>query len=134
MSGEEADREGNVIVIKIGLKQIFLVSLAIAFISIASFLLLEHLKPRLNLKVECFPNKTVVVSGRLMDGFNPVPGEYVAIEVRDRNGTTVWIDAVKTLEDGRFESVFLLGDDVEGGLNVYANTDIVSEKASLIVG
>jgi hypothetical protein len=132
--GEEASGGKNVTVIEIGLKQILLVSLVIAFLFLSGILFLEHLKPRLNLRVECFPNKTVVVSGRLTDGFNPVPGRYVAIEVRDRNGVTVWIDVAKTLDDGRFESVFFLSGEAEGRFDVYASTDIISEKTSFTIG
>jgi len=128
--GKEAGGEENVIVIEIGLKQIVLISLITAVLFLAGVLLLNYLKPRMNLKAEFHPNNTVIVSGRLMDGFNPVPSKYVAVEVRDQNNIVVWIDAVKTSVDGYFETVFALSENASGRFEVYANSEIVSERTS----
>lgn len=133
MSEKEPEEGENVIIIEIGLKQIIYVSSMIIVIVLAVLFLLNYIKPRLNLNVKFFPNNTVVISGRLVEGFNPVPYEYVAIEMRDQNDNTVWIDAVKTSDDGYFESVFLLNAEAEGKFDVYANTEIISERTSFQV-
>jgi len=133
MSEKETEEGEKLIVIEIGLKEIALFLLAIFVISLAALLVINYLKPRLNLEAKCFPNGTVVISGILMDGFNPVPGKYIAIQVTDENGATVWIDTVKTFNDGRFESIFVLKEGTRGRLDVYANSDIISEKTSFQV-
>jgi len=133
LSEKESEEGGNVIVIEIGLKQIIYASLIMIAIALVALFLLNYVKPRLNLNVKLFPNNTVVISGRLVEGFNPVSKKYVAIEVRDQNGVTVWIDAVKTSDNGYFKSVFILNAEAKGKFDVYANTDIVSERTSFQV-
>lgn len=134
MAGKEEEEEKNVIVIEVGLKEVFYASLLIASIALVIFLLLEYSKPRLNLRAELLQNKTVIISGRLIAEFSPIPDEYIAIEVRSEEGVTVWIDAVKTSDEGYFKSVFLLNEDARVRFDVYANARMVSEKASFSTG
>lgn len=132
MAGKEEEKD--VIVIEVGLKEVFYASLLIASIALVIFLLLEYSKPRLNLRAELLQNKTVIISGRLIAEFSPISDEYIAIEVRSEEGVTVWIDAVKTSDEGYFKSVFLLNEDARGRFDVYANARMVSEKASFSTG
>lgn len=78
-------------------------------------------------------NNTVVVSGRLTYGFDPVPNQYVAIEVRNQNGETVWKGVARTLADGSFRSVFAL-KQAAGRFSVYADSGIASGETGFQAG
>jgi hypothetical protein len=127
---ERGGEGGKTLVIEIGPRQIIYIFLTVILLASALLLFTSLLKPRLNLRVELLQNNIVVVSGRLLAWFNPVPGEYVAIEVRSQSGVTVWIDTVKTSSDGYFESAFKLNQGMRGRFNVYASTESVREETS----
>ena len=135
MGEERTDSGGEekVIVIEIGLRDIVYVSIIIVVLAFTALLFLDYFKPRLTVETVCFPN-TVVISGRLMNGFSPVSGVYVAIQVKDDKGATVWIDTVKTSEDGYFKSVFALSKETTGKLEAYVNSEIASERTTFTVG
>lgn len=122
----------DIVVIEIGVWGLAAIAVILISIAFTAYYAYDQLRPKLNLRVECFPNQTVVVSGRLIAGFSPIPDVYIAIQVSDQNGTIVWLDAIKTVEDGRFSISFALSSESKGEYVVYANSDMVSEKESFI--
>jgi len=132
LAGKEVEEE-KAIVIEIGMKEFFLIFAVIVIIAFLIFFLADYFKPRLNLRAEWFSNNTVVISGRVMEGFKPVPWKYIAIQVNDQNGNVVWIDTVRASGDGFFKSVFALKPGASGKFKVYANTDIANEQTEFYV-
>jgi hypothetical protein len=100
--------------VRITLKHVFLASFSIALLFLLAVFILEFFKPRLSVTAILLPNNTVVISGRLTCGLDPVPNQYVAMEVRSQSGETVWRDVVRTFADGSFKSVFALKPDAGG--------------------
>lgn len=120
--------------VSISLKHVTFVSLSIAFLFLLAVFILEFFKPRLSVTVMLLPNNTVVVSGRLTYGFDPVPNQYVSIEVFDENGETVYRDVARTLADGSFKSVFVLKQGAGGVFTVHADSIIASGEAIFHAG
>jgi len=77
-------------------------------------------------------NNTVVVTDRLTYGFDPVPNQFVAIEVLDQGGVTVWKGVVRTLADGSFRSVFTL--NASRSFKVHADSGIASAETGFQAG
>ncbi|MEM2598770.1 MAG: hypothetical protein QW482_03520 [Thermoproteota archaeon] len=118
----------------ISLKHVTFVSLSIAFLFLLAVFILEFFKPRLSVTVMLLPNNTVAISGRLTYGFDPVPNQYVSIEVVDQNGETVWKDFARTLADGSFKSVFTLKQGAGGVFTVHVDSIIASGEAIFHAG
>ncbi|MGB9718783.1 MAG: hypothetical protein ACPL4E_10190 [Thermoproteota archaeon] len=132
MPGRRAASNSGRTVEKISLRHVTLVSLSIALLFLLAVFTLEFFKPRLSVRAELLANNTVVVTGRLTYGFDPVPNQYVAVEVLDQNGVTVWRDVVRTFADGSFRSVFKL--NASGSFKVYADSGIASGETGFQAG
>jgi hypothetical protein len=130
--GRRAASNSGETVEETGLRHVTLVSLSIALLFLLAVFTLEFFKPRLSVRAELSANNTVVVTGRLTYGFDPVPNQFVAIEVLDRDGVTVWRGVVRTLADGSFRSVFTL--NASGSFKARADSGIASAETGFEAG
>jgi len=118
---------------------LFLIFVAVGVVLIVSASwYLGSLKPAISIsmdKPEYSPGDLVAITGVLTGGGSPMVGADLAIEVKGPNSIVVWIDQVKTGQDGRYVSSFRLSVRAPAGeYDVYVSSSVILGMASFSVG
>ena len=131
------DRD-DIKVIELSMKQLVILAVACIGLVASAFWYIETLRPVISVsadKPEYVPGDVVIIQGVLTGGGSAMTGADLAIEVEGPKSRIVWVDQVRTGQEGKYSSSFRLSKDAPvGQYNVYVSGSAAKGATSFSVG